>query len=409
MSRLFLFTNFFPFEKSEPFLVNEFEYTKTKFDNIDLFALYGHTPNLKNTSQITVNNTVFKSTTSKINLLLKGVFCFSPCHIHIAEFFKKKIYLSAKKSYWFFVNLLVARSIMASKSFKKIKQAIASNEPALFYFYWGDNFTSIIPYLKVNTSNTKIIIRLHGSDLYEETKANYAPLRELIFKNAHKLYTVSCFGQKYLTEKYPEYTSKIIVSRLGVSFVNQKKELALNKAENYTIVSVSNVVALKRVDKIFEIINRLPLNITWHHFGGGALLSNLKKKTVNKCENVNIIFHGHVENKELIAFYNNNYVDVFINYSTTEGVPVSIMEAFMFGIPVFATNVGGVGELVNENNGVLLNKNTTVEEASSKLKSFLQTSKSQEIIKLRANAQYTYQQCCNAQVNYTNFYENIGE
>ncbi len=38
---LFLFTNSFPCKKSEPFLVNEFEFTKQHFDNITILPLYG--------------------------------------------------------------------------------------------------------------------------------------------------------------------------------------------------------------------------------------------------------------------------------------------------------------------------------------------------------------------------------
>ncbi|MBE3138389.1 MAG: glycosyltransferase, partial [Actinobacteria bacterium] len=42
------------------------------------------------------------------------------------------------------------------------------------------------------------------------------------------------------------------------------------------------------------------------------------------------------------------------NTSSTEGVPVSIMEAQSFGIPVIATDVGGVKELIAEGTGSLL-------------------------------------------------------
>jgi glycosyltransferase involved in cell wall biosynthesis len=61
-------------------------------------------------------------------------------------------------------------------------------------------------------------------------------------------------------------------------------------------------------------------------------------------------------------FYLTQPVDVFVNASTTEGVPVSIMEAMSFGVPVVATDVGGTGELVNSRNGALLVPNPTPAE-----------------------------------------------
>ena len=63
---------------------------------------------------------------------------------------------------------------------------------------------------------------------------------------------------------------------------------------------------------------------------------------------------GHYPNEELLRYYGSNHVDLFINTSSTEGVPVSIMEAQSFGIPVIATDTGGVKEVVTEGTGSLL-------------------------------------------------------
>ena len=65
-------------------------------------------------------------------------------------------------------------------------------------------------------------------------------------------------------------------------------------------------------------------------------------------------FMGYVPNVEIMQFMEESNVDVFINLSTSEGVPVSIMEAQSYGIPVIATNVGGTGEIIDKDNGILL-------------------------------------------------------
>lgn len=56
--------------------------------------------------------------------------------------------------------------------------------------------------------------------------------------------------------------------------------------------------------------------------------------------------------------------------SETEGVPVSIMEAFSVGIPALATDVGGVAELVNGQNGALLSAEVTIGEIAQKIQYF---------------------------------------
>ena len=48
----------------------------------------------------------------------------------------------------------------------------------------------------------------------------------------------------------------------------------------------------------------------------------------------------------MLDYYKNNIIDIFINLSASEGIPVSIMDAISFGIPCIATNVGGTGEIV---------------------------------------------------------------
>ncbi|MDD0858820.1 glycosyltransferase [Arthrobacter alpinus] len=63
-------------------------------------------------------------------------------------------------------------------------------------------------------------------------------------------------------------------------------------------------------------------------------------------EDLVIELKGAVANDEVLNFYRNHEISVFINVSTSEGVPVSIMEAISFDIPVVATSVGGTPEIV---------------------------------------------------------------
>jgi len=44
--------------------------------------------------------------------------------------------------------------------------------------------------------------------------------------------------------------------------------------------------------------------------------------------------------------------------SNYEGLPISIIEAFASGIPVVASNVGGIAEMLNGENGIAVENNT---------------------------------------------------
>ena len=75
--------------------------------------------------------------------------------------------------------------------------------------------------------------------------------------------------------------------------------------------------------------------------------------------NVDFEFTGNISNLEVIQFYKNNYVDLFLNLSSSEGIPYTFMEANSFSIPVIAPNIGGVSEIVTNKNGYLLSDNPT--------------------------------------------------
>ena len=68
----------------------------------------------------------------------------------------------------------------------------------------------------------------------------------------------------------------------------------------------------------------------------------------NKSKNLNVILTGYISNSDVKQLYMMNDFDLFVNMSLSEGIPVSIMEAISFGIPIIATNVGGNAEIVND-------------------------------------------------------------
>jgi len=398
---VFLFSNFFPYKKAEPFLVNEFEYTIKHANRITIFTLYGAKQDslISPSEKINLLNPIFL-TTNKKKLLLRGIFNLSPFKFHLIEFFKQQLFLYPKKLYWFFISILVTRASLSSNCYKDLITEIEKSKAPVLYFYWGDNLSWLIPYLKkqLKNKNLKIVIRLHGSDLYENIKSNYAPLRESIFSAVDLIVPISENGKNYLNQKYPAFANKLYLSRLGVS------DNGLNpfsEGDIYHVISVSNIVALKRVHLIFEALQQTNLKIVWHHFGNGPLINTLLELVKSKRTNLEIKFHGHVTNNSLIEFYRKQPINLFLNVSSTEGLPVSIMEAMSFGIPVIATNVGGTSELVSNKTGCLVDENFSVTELTNKIECILNSS---EIPQIRKNSRKLFEEKVFAKKNYEEFY-----
>ena len=63
---------------------------------------------------------------------------------------------------------------------------------------------------------------------------------------------------------------------------------------------------------------------------------------------------GQLDHREVLSFYERHHVDALLSLSLSEGLPVSMMEAQSYGIPIVACAVHGVPEIVNERTGILL-------------------------------------------------------
>lgn len=406
---LFIFSNFFPYKKAEAFLLNEFEFTKKEASSINLISLYGkHEESLfKEESNLKLLKPIINNSSSKIFLLFKGVFNLAPVNFHLNEFIKTNILFSPQKLYYWFISLFISRAALSSDAYKQVVKLVNASKNPILYFYWGDNLAWTIPYLKkeIKNKDLKIIIRLHGSDLYENLKHNYAPLRSAIFFAVDTIVPISEHGYNYIFNKYSKFSAKVFLSRLGV-FDNGLNYNIQNLNNEFTIVSVSNVVALKRLNLLFDALQKTQSNITWHHFGDGVLMNDLNNAIKNKRQGLNVILHGYVSNQSLINFYQKQQVDLFVNVSSSEGLPVSIMEALSFGIPVIATDVGGSSELVSDKVGELISSNFSTESLGQNIEKVLNLN-SEELLLLRSNARSIFELKVNAKINYLLFYKKI--
>jgi glycosyltransferase involved in cell wall biosynthesis len=84
--------------------------------------------------------------------------------------------------------------------------------------------------------------------------------------------------------------------------------------------------------------------------GDGPLAESLRARTAATGLADRVRWLGTVE--DMPTFYAS--LDVCVLNSTREGLPLSLLEAMAFGIPVVATDVGGVGELLQGSAGVLV-------------------------------------------------------
>ena len=342
---IYVLTDNFPFGIGEAFLNSEAVFLSKYFEKVHYIPLWknGEARELPEGSVVERPLLDFKPK-GNARLVLKGVFCLSPLFFAVPIFFKEKAWKIGRRFWNFMTALLILRA-----SYSSLK--IRFKEKDLVYSYWGDKLAFLLPLLK-KKYGIIAVSRFHRTDLYEYACGGYKPFRKWLFEALDVAVPISEDGKRYLQEQYgSDAPKKIEVHRLGVfdHGLNPKDE-----ESDFQIVSCSHVVPVKRVAFLAEVVGGLGFNVRWTHLGDGPLRPEVEAVIAKFPKNVKGVMLGAMPNAEVLRYYSEHHVDLFVNVSESEGVPVSIMEALSFGVPVMATNVGGVSEIVDDKVGKLL-------------------------------------------------------
>lgn len=401
---LVLLCDYYPLTAGEFFLDDELQVISAQFYKIYVIVQKQEKQDLnrfipENLEILTYNNEIlFRDKIIVIPNLFSKLF--------ITEF-KNAITIYKVKPSWILLKILVMDIIKSNFIIKKIKYFIEKHSidtnQAVFYAYWHDYKALALARLNKRNKFLKTIARAHNSDLFVDRQTiNYLPYKIYISKYLTKTISISQKGKQYF-ERFYKTTDfdKIIVSRLGK--FNSRIPILKKSTETYTICSCSHFNDMKRVHFIVLILSELKdLNIKWVHFGWGPKENFVKQKITEHYPDLNYVFAGQVSNKTILDYYAENHIDLFLNVSESEGIPVSIMEALSAGIPVVATDVGGTREAVPEEVGFLLKKDFDVKYAANLIRQYLNlTKQAQETY--RKNAFSFWHENFNAEKNYSAF------
>jgi glycosyltransferase involved in cell wall biosynthesis len=414
---LLLITHNYPYGSGEPFLEMEIQYLSVAFNEIVIIS-----KNVTDEKSREVPKNVilhrYNPKSNFIERLFFPILLLTNLEMVVKDFFyelklTKKVYglqmdFSRIKVLFHFIGKglqlsdFIIRNVLKERNF------------SVAYSYWLDNSAYALRILKKRESNLlKCISRAHSGELYNNrSSVQYQPLQHAMMKNLDQIYFISENGRKYFQNKQKTgiVLSKLKLSRLGVDN-SYKREFPID-IKKFILVSCSNVNSVKRIDLIIEALSLVrDEKIKWIHIGDGPLLVHsldLANDLLKNNPSVDYCFLGKKSNKEIYDFYYDNEISVLINVSISEGIPVSVMEAFSFGIPTIATNVGGTSELVNNLNGILLSSSPSPNEVFNAIKK-LYYLPDNLFSKFREKAFLTWRDHFKAKTNYSEFVNMILE
>ncbi len=410
---LVLLTKTFPFDKGEEFIENEVPVLAKSFARVILIATsVGNTPvqtrkTPENVSVHTIPTAAIKrglpaAAARQLPFLSYDGYCDSKEKDAIKGSFKKRMFLT----------YFIAKSELVFREARRILQncALGQYDSVTFYSYWFYDIALAAVKLRDWCENSvkRAVSRAHGYDLYRyRNSMGYLPLRGYLLKNLDQVYPCSENGSNYLRDGYPEYRDKIQTSYLGTHDFG----LSPTKHDStFHIISCCYISPVKRVEVLAQALALLKdsgLRLEWTHFGGGEGLEALKEYAQQSLSFMEYRFAGGIRNPDLMAYYQSHHADVFVNTSSSEGLPVSIMEACSFGIPIIATDVGGTGEIVRSGEtGFLVDADISPDELAKTIQAAA-VLPSEKMNALRQNCRKLWLEQFHAENNYSRFAESI--
>jgi glycosyltransferase involved in cell wall biosynthesis len=199
----------------------------------------------------------------------------------------------------------------------------------------------------------RLYIQCLGSDVNVHSKDSF---RRKLLKKSFDLSDGVITVSKALQSEVEKISVKANVATIynGVNF--SKFTPSAEKFDETSLIFIGNIIKTKG---IYELINAAKIMIeSGSHFhlhivGNGPEIDNIKALVTTNNLQQKVTVHGTVNHHQVVDLLQKCHALILPSYQ--EGVPNVIMEALACGVPVVATTVGGIPEVVNDNNGVLIN------------------------------------------------------
>jgi len=328
--------NSFP-KTSETFIYNEILHLSNLECTINIFSLSQpkgkmlYNPDVINEFRIIYLNLIGK----RIKVLSGLILFFSSPHKFISTLLKLKY--RDNSDLWYILSQSIYLSVRLKKlNINHIHSHFASTASEIAMYV---SFFTGIPYS----------FTTHGYDIFFSPPKNY---RYRTYY-AKFIVAVSKYNKQYLMEKYHVLGNKIKIIYSGINTIQFQRK---NKVTRDYILCIARLEPVKGLIYLVEVCNILKkrgLDIECHIIGEGSqrkiLTALISKLNLDSC----VFLEGTKSQTDIIKYLHKS--KVLVLSSISEGMPISALEAFSCEVPVIATNVCGVSELIQNNfNGFLV-------------------------------------------------------
>jgi glycosyltransferase involved in cell wall biosynthesis len=188
-------------------------------------------------------------------------------------------------------------------------------------------------------------------------------LQGILYNRFNKVVCVSNDLKRYMQEKYSVKKENLAVVYNGVKNPHFFPKFDINKKFKGDLVFIGGIRPVKNLEIIISTMTVLPSYYTLTIIGDGPSKAKIENIVAEMNLSSRIRFLGFIHN----AYNKLSEYDILIIPSFHETFSLTALEALLTGIPVIATNSGGITELFKDRLDDLLFNVNNFEELKNKI------------------------------------------
>ena len=208
-------------------------------------------------------------------------------------------------------------------------------------------------------SDPKVIVSFRGYDTYVRPYFDKTWKNELeyIYSSCDILHFVSQDIMKHaITLGAPARKCRAIYASVNTEFFKPREKIKSARDEKIKILTIGSLRWQKGYEFALPAIKKLiekGYKIEYQIIGTGKSKGNLEIMSQRLGIRGSVIFLGRKSKDELLQFMSNT--DIYLQPSVSDAFPGALREACAMGLPVIASEVDGIPEMINNgHNGLLV-------------------------------------------------------
>ena len=211
----------------------------------------------------------------------------------------------------------------------------------------------------------KFAVIFHGSDIHTSpflTKKRFLLCKEILQTSSANIFVSNGLMQKSLTIYDASEQNHVLYNGIDFNLFKKQSDTEIKKNKKHlnlkdkvvgyvgNLIDVKNVMALP---EIFSLVKKKNTGQVSFVIIGDGILKKQLKESFEKLS-INVKFLGQIPNDQLPVYF--SLMNVLVLPSKNEGMGLVIIEAKACGVHCVGSKVGGIPELLPEENYFDLNK-----------------------------------------------------